>query len=428
MIKFKETSNPIFGGKKLDLDAIMPTTREHYPVYRPKDTWFGYCAWPSVCRDENGTLYALSAAFGSEHVCPFNKVAMYISKNNGKTWSPPIIVADTYLPDGHGGITYLGNGKLIINYAYMPGDIMFNENYTRINMGEPRSMAKARCAYVDTYKDIPPEKLIGASFIKISEDYGFTWSEPIRMPISNVHGLCQCKDGTLLYLGKEWFKDPSKTFEDGIFDEANRPQYNDWWDFVAKRGQRRMDEECDFTPMYIYESKDGGYTWKERAMLGDDNEIPWKYCHEPYLIELDDGTLLAAIRVESPDGDDNDYTVAISKSTDGGYTWTNKKVTHIPGAPPHILKHSSGKLICVVGCRRECDGFGEYGYISEDNGETWTEKYAILDKGPNYDLGYPCSVELDDGSIVTVYYHRYYDEKTDKFDDKPCIMCTRWTL
>ena len=154
MIKFKESNNPIFGGKKLDLDAIMPTTREHYPVYRPKDTWFGYCAWPSVCRDENGTLYALSSAFGSEHVCPFNKVAMYISKNNGKTWSPPIVVADTYLPDGHGGITYLGNGKLIINYGYMPGDIMFNENYTRIAMGEPRSLAKARCAYVDTYKDI----------------------------------------------------------------------------------------------------------------------------------------------------------------------------------------------------------------------------------------------------------------------------------
>ena len=112
---YKECSNPIFEGKKLDLEAIIPTFREHHAVYRPKDTWFGYCAWPSVCRDENGTLYALSAAFGSEHVCPFNKVAMYISKNGGKTWSPPIVVADTYLPDGHGGITYLGNGKLIIS-------------------------------------------------------------------------------------------------------------------------------------------------------------------------------------------------------------------------------------------------------------------------------------------------------------------------
>ena len=37
---------------------------EKYPkktdgiVYRNPDSFFGYCGWPSVCQDENGTLYA----------------------------------------------------------------------------------------------------------------------------------------------------------------------------------------------------------------------------------------------------------------------------------------------------------------------------------------------------------------------------------
>ena len=92
------------------------------------------------------------------------------------------------------------------------------------------------------------------------------------------------------------------------------------------------------------------------------------------------------------------------------------------------MKHSSGKLICSVGCRIEEDGYGIYAYVSEDNGKTFTKKYVINDRSPNNDLGYPCSVELGDGSILTVYYMCYFDEETQKFDARPCIMSTRWTL
>ncbi|MBE5818053.1 MAG: exo-alpha-sialidase [Clostridiales bacterium] len=428
MIKFKETSNKLFNGKKLDLDGITPKVCETNVVYRPKDTFFNYCAWPSVCRDENGTLYALSAAFGSEHVCPFNKVAMYISKNNGKTWSPPIVVVDTYLPDGHGGITYLGNGKMVLNWWYETGDIMFNENYYRIGMGFPRSMAAVRQAMVDTYVDIPKEKLVGGGFVKVSEDYGMTWSEPVRMPIANIHGMCVNKDGDVVFLGKEIYADTSKTFEEGIFDPEKRPTYESWWDFVARRNERRMYEEHYNTPIYTCISKDGGYNWEKGGVCKLPDGLQWDKVFEPNAVTLDDGTLLGAIRVEDENEKDNDYTVFLTRSTDGGYTWSEMEPTYIPGSPAHLLKHSSGKLVCVVGCRLEEDGYGIYAYVSEDDGKTFTSKYVINDKSPNYDLGYPASVELDDGSIVTVYYQRYYNENTGEYDDKPCIMCTRWTL
>ena len=42
--------------------------------------------------------------------------------------------------------------------------------------------------------------------------------------------------------------------------------------------------------------------------------------------------------------------------------------------------------------------------FSRDEGETWDVDNIILDQEINFDLGYPCSVALNDGSILTVYY------------------------
>ena len=98
----------------------------------------------------------------------------------------------------------------------------------------------------------------------------------------------------------------------------------------------------------------------------------------------------------------------------------------VSGSPPHLLKHSSGALVCVYG-RREAP-FGERALVSWDNGETWTEDYDLDNRAVGGDLGYPCSVELDDGSILTVYYQKYYNDETGKYDDKCSILYTRWTL
>ncbi len=56
-------------------------------------------------------------------------------------------------------------------------------------------------------------------------------------------------------------------------------------------------------------------------------------------------------------------------------------------------------------------------------GATWTYNYILRDDGPDSDLGYPASVELDDGSILTVYYQKRYSS------DEPCsLLWTRWKL
>ena len=42
-------------------------------VYRATEGPFRYQAWPSVCQDENGVLYAACSGHRSSHVCPFGK-------------------------------------------------------------------------------------------------------------------------------------------------------------------------------------------------------------------------------------------------------------------------------------------------------------------------------------------------------------------
>ena len=68
------------------MNTIYPEAT-HGIVNRVQGSVFGYQGWPTVARDENGTLYAVVSGFRVQHVCPFGKTVMYISKNNGKTWT-----------------------------------------------------------------------------------------------------------------------------------------------------------------------------------------------------------------------------------------------------------------------------------------------------------------------------------------------------
>lgn len=82
----------------------------------------------------------------------------------------------------------------------------------------------------------------------------------------------------------------------------------------------------------------------------------------------------------------------------------------------------NGWLLVVYG-QRHRRPYGEYACISRDEGETWDIANEIfLSKAPNTDLGYPASVQLADGSILTVYY------QVDKRGEKPCLMSTHWRL
>ena len=358
---------------------------EHGIVNRTQNSIFSYQGWPSVCRDENGTLYAVASSFRTSHICPFGKTVMYVSRDNGKSWTPPIVINDTYLDDRDAGIVYLGGGKMLVTWFSHPAEVYATGRYFGSVRNSPSPIeAGAVMGMLAGYPYIPKELARGGSFIRISNDYGVTWGETIRVPVSSPHGPGLLRDGRLIYLGKEMYSDE------------------------VPKGSICAMESCD-----------GGHSWQLLCVLDLPRELSCDNFHEPHVLELPDGRLFGAIRAQGS-GVPHGFSIYTTISDDGGKTWSELVCTDVSGSPPHLLLHSSGALICAYG-RREAP-FGERAMVSYDFGETWRDDYVLDERAKDGDLGYPASVELDDGSIVTVYYQKYPS------DTKCSILCTKWRL
>lgn len=357
-------------------------------ICRVTDSPFAYNGWPSVCRDENGVLYAVCSYGRLGHICPFGKTALFVSKDNGKSWSEPFIINDTPLDDRDAGILYLGNGRMLVTWFCHPTGNYLNDYYGFMI----EDLMETEFAVVENrlaeYKEYKHEDTLGGSFIRISDDYGKTWGKTIRVPISSPHGPNILKDGTLLYLGKEMYSENCEISEEKSVIAA-------------------------------YKSTDRGNTWIKLSVLRKPADAVWGNFHEPHVVELPDGRLFGAIRAEGK-GIEHGFTVYTTFSDNGGLTWSDWKCVGVCGSPPHLLLHSSGALICSFGRRNS--PYGERALISRNFGETWNEEIVIDGRPSDDDLGYPASTELSDGSILTVYYQKFEDDK------KCSLQYTRWAL
>ena len=359
-------------------------------INRRKDTFFGYQGWGSLARDEQGTLYAVASGFRVSHICPFGKTVMYISKNEGKTWSPPIVINDTYLDDRDAGILYMGNGRILVSW-FTHSVHEYTNTYKDIIKGIAGPMAQdAVAGMLESFSKIPEDKVSAGSYMRISEDYGTTWSDIISLPVTAPHGPTMCNDGTLMYLGVKNYDDEGINIVRGCRDNV-----------------------------YFYKSYDGGYTWNLESRVAVPGWLsPEQILQEPHVIELPNGNILGAFRIEGQ----SPFTIGLCLSEDGGKTWGEIYPTGVSGSPPHLMVHSSGALICSYG-RREAP-CGQRAMVSYDLGKTWETEYVLNNaKNENdFDLGYPTTVELNDGSLMTAYYQRYED------DEKCSMLYTKWRL
>jgi hypothetical protein len=122
---------------------------------------------------------------------------------------------------------------------------------------------------------------------------------------------------------------------------------------------------------------------------------------EPALVRASDGKLLALLRCGEPGQYEYLYQ---SQSSDGGQSWTAAKATPMWGHPAHVLLLDDGRLLCTYGYRRP--PYGVRACVSHDGGTIWNigEEIVLRADGGSRDVGYPSSIQLDDGSVVTVYY------------------------
>lgn len=137
------------------------------------------------------------------------------------------------------------------------------------------------------------------------------------------------------------------------------------------------------------------------------------------MVELKSGKIIAMFRNEPKD--QARCFLLQSDSYDGGKTWTPMRLTNIWGYPPHLLELKNGWVLVVYGHRRE--PFSEKACISRDEGKTWDiENEIILSEAFNGDLGYPASIQFDDGSILTVYYQQ------EKEGEPTSLFTTHWKI
>ena len=369
-------------------------------VFRAAEGPFRYQAWPSVCQDENGVLYAAWSGLRSSHVCPFGKDLMSISRDGGETWSCPIVINDSWLDDRDAGLTYLGDGKMALTYFCHPAEVYRTtwRNWI-LDDTDPqfRSMAEG---FLKAYEHYTPEMNRTGSFIRLSEDYGKSWGAPIKSVVTAPHGVVKTISGRLLYLGNEFPGLPHRYDPSLPATEDTVP--------LEDRGR-----------LFLYESFDEGKTWEKVSKLDLDylTEEPHMLC-EPHIVELPSGELIAAIRAENKEALER-FSLYFASSKDGGKTWSQAWEFGRIGSPPHLLLRRDGSIVVTYGRRRA--PFGNRASISYDGCRTFGEE-IILSEARNGDLGYPATTELADGSLVTVYYQPFEN------DNRTSIFFTKWRV
>lgn len=73
-----------------------------------------YHGWPTVLRLRDGSLVAAYSGGRDTHVCPFGRVEVMVSLNQGRTWSWPTVVMDSPIDDRDAGLLETTRGTLLL--------------------------------------------------------------------------------------------------------------------------------------------------------------------------------------------------------------------------------------------------------------------------------------------------------------------------
>ena len=337
-----------------------------------------YHGWPTMIRRSNGELVVVCSGGRESHICPFGRVELIRSFDGGETWTYARTILDGPIDDRDAGIVETAKGTLLAttftSLAYLP----------TLNKLESADASKtdARLArWQAAHRRIPEgkhEQQLGCWMTR-SKDGGANWSPAYRVPANSPHGPINLADGRLLYAGIELWTE-----------------------------KRRVG---------VWTSSDDGQTWQLLADLpvrdGDDS----KQYHELHAVEAADGRLIVQIRNHNTK---NSRETLQTHSTDGGKSWSKPYSVGVWGLPSHLLRLSDDRLLMSYGHRR--NPLGNQARISDDNGQTWSEPMIIYGNATSGDLGYPSTVELSPGKLLTVWYEKLNDNKFAQ------LRMARWHL
>ena len=285
---------------------------------------------------------------GAGHMGLGGRLDSVRSTDGGTTWQAPVTIVDSERDDRNPALGLATDGTLVLAYHWQGSygaDGRFDRDNPRVDTRFVYSRDRGRSWEGDSPLDFSP--LNGASpFGKIRRDEGGVLYLPIYGGGPALPGLTP--------------------------------------------GVRTGDADSG---TYILRSSDNGASWPDPTLVA-------LGLNEADLLLLANGEWLFAARSERRD----EAAIYTCRSTDAGRTWMNlQKVTNQSEHPPDLTLLGSGDVLLTFGCRNA--PFGVQGLLSRDGGRTWGNRRLLFaDDLPGTDTGYPSTVRLEDGRLVTVFY------------------------
>ncbi len=322
--------------------------KEHLAILQEKGRHF---AFPGVTQLPDDSLLVVCRE-GDAHVCARGRIVATRSTDGGKTWSPREVVYDSPSDERDPAVLCLDDGTVVASFCAWD------------SWRESPELRQKYAAETTRMERDGWGKYSG-SWLSVSGDRGRTWSPPRRAPdFFSPHGPVPGPDRSLYWLG------------------------------LGSNGGR--------TVVAIHRTADQGRTWQLWSEVAYcrpyDPSNSGEYWDEPNLLFLPGRRALAAFRVEM------DGLVWLSHSADEGKHWSWPSRTPVWGFPQQLCLLGDGRILMAYGYRKS--PLGVRACVSSDGGRSYdlAREIVLRHDGENVDLGYPYSIQLRDGRVLTVYY------------------------
>ncbi len=352
-----------FTGKISNLKIISPYSSAATPVFKVASTappkiagelvrHITVCymegrhlAFPGVTRLPNGELMAVFRE-AQAHVCPYGRICAVYSADGGENWSAPVSLADTPSDERDPSVQTLPDGRVLLTHGGWNSWMAY---------ADTRDKFPGATAYVKA------KGIAAGSYYLFSGDGGFTWEKPVKSPAFAIHGPAVAKDGS----------------------------------FYAAT----LEGTPTSRSIVMYRGSSDAAKWEKISTVIENKTVQAIY-QEPHTVFLPDGTLIVALRYPA------DGFMRLCFSKDGGLTWSEPLKTPVKGYPQHLLVLRDGRLLATYGFRYYPEGVRAC--LSADGGRSWDMEHEMIvqNNSTGGDIGYPVSIELEDGKIMTVYYNQ----------------------
>jgi sialidase-1 len=297
------------------------------------------------------------------------------SSDRGRTWDEPRVVPGY---DWYGvetpGLAQLSTGEVLLNqwrflwYPLELGRRLWAQGKLEAFVCGPLR-DPSRHGWFAARDDMdwerhpfPYVRADGGAYVHRSEDNGRTWVASISVDIGGYRGAFSPKGVVELLDG----------------------------DLLLVLGSHDYDPAA---ATFVVRSKDRGASWEAPVEVARHADCVYS---EPAAVALHDGTVLVFSREE------NRGYIHLSRSHDGGRSWSSALPLPYWGYPAHAVALADGRLLVIYGRRRV--PFGIRAATSEDGGRTWAGEIVIRDDLRTDNLGYPSAIEYQPGRLFTVYY------------------------